>query len=109
MNRFLPFAAAILLSGCALDEETFATEYAEQYCAYHDECGTISFVGGDYDACVALQESAQLTVLESDACEYDAGSAKACIDEMKDLTCPEDEAESSGVDAAASCAAVCGG
>ena len=38
--------ALLLLTGCAMDEESFATKYAEEYCAYHEECGTIEYVGG---------------------------------------------------------------
>lgn len=104
-----PLAALLLLTGCAMDEESFATKYAEEYCAYLEECDYIEFMGGSYDACVEIQETAELTLVTNDACEYDPGAASDCIQELKDQTCPEDDASGDAADATPSCSSVCGG
>lgn len=105
MNRLLSLTAALLLTGCSMSEEDFATKYAEEYCAYQDECGFITYFGGDVEACEAVQESTTLAYLESDVCEYDPASAADCVQGWKDLACP---AEGESVEDPAACLSICG-
>jgi len=109
MNRTMFAAGALLLAGCGMNEDKFATKYAEAVCSYYDQCGTIEYAGGTYDACVPLQENAQLDYILSDACTYDPGAAADCVDEIRGMSCESaDTGAGGGNQDTSACASVCG-
>ncbi len=109
MNRTLLVFGALLLAGCGLNEEKYASKYATAICSYYEECGYLEYAGGDIDTCEANQENGQLSLITSDACEYDPGAAKDCVDAVRAASCPTDDDTDGTNDFDAACSSVCGG
>ena len=105
MKRTLTVLGVLLLTGCGLSEEKYASKIAEEACSLYEECDLLSYFGETYDACVTQMEAAALAYVQSEACDYDGGAAKECLSEWKDATC-EGDTSTDGSESA--CNDVCG-
>ena len=70
-----------LLLGCAYDEATFTDDYETAWCAWASDCGYFE----TSEACV----EAGVPDADTNGCTYESSQARACVDGLNTLVCPE--------------------
>lgn len=87
MPRSLPLLlVAAGLSACAYGEDVYAEDYAEASCEFTVQC--YPDLHASVEACLET-----VTIGEgTDACTYDAGAARDCVDGVREMACPEEGA-----------------
>lgn len=77
MSRF----ALLFLVACGYDEATFEEEYPIAWCDWASDCGYFE----SSEACL----EADPAEADHDGCTYDSREARACVDGVGELSCPD--------------------
>ena len=99
-----PLLAALILAGCGISEDRFATRSAEARCEFYADCGTLESYGDTLDACKAQVEALTKDSLNAEDCDYDAQAARQCLQDIKEASCDAEDNDEGDV----ACDDVCG-
>lgn len=93
------FGTLLLLVGCGISEEDFATQFASDQCAWAATCASATTAAAPLEGSCEDALVATVTALNNDAtCTYDAGAAADCLDAVAATACDNGDAIAAACD-----------